>query len=89
MPVIQLGVQQAAHSVGAEILGGAGRNGQTVLRRFEHGFGADRARGPRLIDDNDLLTESLFDLLRDDANDLKLFVFSFTAFFVAIYGVVG
>lgn len=30
-----------------------------------------------------------FEAVRDDSNDLKLFVFSFTAFFVAIYGVVG
>jgi hypothetical protein len=27
--------------------------------------------------------------LRDDAHDLKLFALSFTAFFVAIYGLVG
>jgi hypothetical protein len=30
-----------------------------------------------------------FETVRDDANDLKLFAVSFTAFFVAIYGVFG
>jgi len=30
-----------------------------------------------------------FQPVRDDAHDLKLFALSFTAFFVAIYGVVG
>lgn len=30
-----------------------------------------------------------FEAVRDDANDLRLFAVSFTAFFVAIYGVVG
>lgn len=28
-------------------------------------------------------------VVRDDSNDLKLFAMSFTAFFVAIYGVFG
>lgn len=27
--------------------------------------------------------------VRDDSQDLRLFVFSFTAFFVAIYGLIG
>ena len=30
-----------------------------------------------------------FTAVRDDSNDLKLFAMSFTAFFVAIYGVFG
>ena len=29
------------------------------------------------------------DAVRDDSNDLKLFAMSFTAFFIAIYGVFG
>ena len=31
----------------------------------------------------------VIEAVRDDSNDLKLFVMSFTAFFVAIYGVFG
>ena len=34
-------------------------------------------------------TLEAFEAVRDDSNDLKLFVVSFTAFFVAIYGVFG
>ena len=34
-------------------------------------------------------TLEAFEAVRDDSNDLKLFVMSFTAFFVAIYGVFG
>lgn len=34
-------------------------------------------------------TARLIEAVRDDANDLRLFAVSFTAFFVAIYGVVG
>lgn len=31
----------------------------------------------------------IVEAVRDDSNDLRLFAVSFTAFFVAIYGVVG
>ncbi|NNM76734.1 hypothetical protein HJG53_07465 [Sphingomonas sp. ID1715] len=34
-------------------------------------------------------TTRTIEAVRDDANDLKLFALSFTAFFVAIYGVFG
>jgi hypothetical protein len=34
-------------------------------------------------------TNRTIEAVRDDSNDLKLFVMSFTAFFVAIYGVFG
>lgn len=36
-----------------------------------------------------LTTTRAIEAVRDDANDLKLFAMSFTAFFVAIYGLVG
>jgi hypothetical protein len=36
-----------------------------------------------------LSTTRVIEAVRDDANDLKLFAMSFTAFFVAIYGLVG
>jgi hypothetical protein len=36
-----------------------------------------------------LSTTRAIEAVRDDANDLKLFAMSFTAFFVAIYGLVG
>ena len=34
-------------------------------------------------------TTRAIEAVRDDSNDLKLFAVSFTAFFVAIYGVFG
>lgn len=36
-----------------------------------------------------LNTTRAIEAVRDDAHDLKLFAMSFTAFFVAIYGVFG
>lgn len=34
-------------------------------------------------------TMAAIEAVRDDANDLRLFVVSFTAFFIAIYGLFG
>ena len=34
-------------------------------------------------------TTQSIEIFRDDSNDLKLFAISFTAFFVAIYGLFG
>ncbi len=69
-PVADLGVEQAADDVGAEVLGGARGPGVAVRRRHQGIARADRAGRARLVDDDDLLPERLLHLGRGDARHL-------------------
>ncbi len=70
VPVLDAGIEQPEHAIGADVGGGAGCPGVAVLRRFDRVLGADRARRARLIDDDEFLLELGFQLAGDDARHL-------------------
>jgi len=67
---LDAGVEEAEDGVGREVGCRAGSPGIAIAGRVENGFGAYRARGSGLIDDDELGPEGCFKFTRGDARDL-------------------